>query len=58
MESILNEGKQMTEKLVKQSTGASSAGAVWNAIDWQAVKAQVNRLQTRIAKATRRTTLG
>ena len=53
MESILNEGKQMTENLVKQSTGASSAGAVWNTIDWQAVKAQVNRLQTRIAKATR-----
>lgn len=53
MESILNGEKQMTEKLVKQLSGASSAGAKWDAIDWQTVKAQVNRLQTRIAKATR-----
>ncbi len=53
MELTLNEEKQMTGKLVKQSTGASSAGVKWNAIDWQTVRAQVSRLQTRIAKATR-----
>ncbi len=53
MELILNEEKQMTGKLVKQSTGASSAGDVWNAINWQTVQLQVNRLQVRIAKATR-----
>ncbi len=42
----------MTEKLVKQSSGASSAGATWDAINWQTVQTQVNRLQMRIAKAT------
>jgi len=53
MELILNEEKQMSEKLVKQSSGASSAGAKWDAINWQTIKTQVNRLQMRIAKATR-----
>ncbi len=32
-------------------TGASSSSAVWNSIDWQTAKAEVHRLQIRIAKA-------
>ena len=43
----------MTGKLIKQLPGASSAGAVWDAIKWQIVQTQVKRLQVRIAKATR-----
>ena len=35
------------------SIGASSAALTWDAIDWQAIKKQVRRLQMRIAKATR-----
>lgn len=34
-------------------TGASSTGARWNFIDWELISSQVNRLQMRIAKATR-----
>lgn len=46
-------GKQMTG-LIILSTGAPVAGADdWNAINWQAVKANVRRLQIRIAKAYR-----
>jgi len=33
--------------------GAPLAWATWSVIDWQTVEAQVNRLQVRIAKATR-----
>jgi RNA-directed DNA polymerase len=34
-------------------TGAPSATAEWNSIDWKAAKAEVFRLQMRIAKAVR-----
>jgi len=34
-------------------TGASSAEAEWNSIDWDSIEAEVRRLQIRIAKATR-----
>lgn len=33
-------------------TGASSSKALWDSIDWDTVKAEVRRLQIRIAKAT------
>ncbi len=33
--------------------GASSKVESWDAIDWRAIKQQVQRLQMRIAKATR-----
>lgn len=39
--------------LAQPSTGASLASTSWKAIDWQAAKEHVRRLQMRIAKATR-----
>ena len=33
--------------------GASSASSSWDAIDWRTIKKNVQRLQVRIAKATR-----
>ena len=33
--------------------GASSKAVQWNAINWHSIKRQVQRLQKRIAKATR-----
>jgi len=38
---------------VKPLIGASSKVASWDAIDWRAIKQQVQRLQMRIAKAAR-----
>ncbi|CAB3810465.1 reverse transcriptase N-terminal domain-containing protein [Paraburkholderia fynbosensis] len=38
---------------VKPLFGASSKVASWDAIDWHAIKQQVQRLQMRIAKAAR-----
>ena len=38
--------------LASPSTGASLTEASWNAINWQAAKLHVRRLQMRIAKAT------
>jgi hypothetical protein len=38
---------------VPLSLGASSTIANWDAIDWQPIKANVRRLQMRIAKAVR-----
>src|SRR5260370_32141699 len=47
-------GKQMTEELKKDSTGAPFHGATdWHAIDWKSVSCNVRRLQTRIVKATK-----
>jgi hypothetical protein len=37
----------------KPLTGASSAAAQWNTIDWRNTEAEVHRLQIRIAKAIR-----
>jgi len=47
----LHEEKQMTAQGIPYA-GASSAGLIWDAIDWQPVKQHVRRLQVRIAKAT------
>ena len=41
-------------KAAQAKFGASSANkATWDSIDWKKVKLEVNRLQMRIAKATR-----
>ena len=37
----------------KPLIGASSEAANWDAIDWRAIEQQMQRLQMRIAKATR-----
>jgi hypothetical protein len=42
--------------VAKPLTGASSAAAKWNTIDWGNTKAEVHRLQMRIAKAISQTT--
>jgi len=52
LENRLNEGKQMTE-MVLSSSGAPATGLIWNDINWNQIKYQVNRLQMRIAKAFR-----
>jgi RNA-directed DNA polymerase len=52
LENRQHEEKQMTTT-ASPSIGASSAALTWDAIDWQAIKKQVRRLQMRIAKATR-----
>jgi len=44
--------KQMTA-VIQLLTGASPSRLIWDSIDWEAVKAQVFRLQMRIAKAVR-----
>jgi N-terminal domain of reverse transcriptase len=47
-------GKQMTEELQEISTGAPFQRVTgWHAIDWQSVRCNVRRLQTRIVKATK-----
>jgi RNA-directed DNA polymerase len=46
------EEKQMTTT-AKPLIGASSKAAQWNAVEWQPLGRQVQRLQMRIAKATR-----
>jgi RNA-directed DNA polymerase len=43
----------MTTLATSPVIGASLADASWNAINWQAAKTHVQRLQMRIAKATR-----
>jgi len=43
----------MTTTANRPLLGASSKAAQWNAIDWHAIERQVQRLQMRIAKATR-----
>jgi RNA-directed DNA polymerase len=52
LENQLHEEKQMTA-MAKPSTGASSPTATWHSIHWKTAEASVNRLQMRIAKATR-----
>jgi len=47
----LHEEKQMTAQGIPYA-GASSAGLIWDAIDWQLIEQHVRRLQMRIAKAT------
>lgn len=39
--------------VAKPLTGALSSAALWNSINWENIKAEVNRLQMRIAKAIR-----
>jgi len=43
----------MTTTANRSLLGASSKAAQWNAIDWHVIERQVQRLQMRIAKATR-----
>lgn len=43
----------MTATANKPLSGAASKAAQWDAVNWQAIEQQVQRLQTRIAKATR-----
>lgn len=51
LENHLHEEKQMTVA-VNSGTGASSAGSIWDAIDWHLIEQHVRRLQMRIAEAT------
>src|SRR3989440_11819355 len=53
LDQTTKKGKQMTEELKDVSTGAPFQGVTdWHAIDWKSVSRNVNRLQTRIVKAT------
>jgi hypothetical protein len=55
-ENLLNrdeEERQMTTAVNKPLLGASSKAVQWSAIHWRATARQVQRLQKRIAKATR-----
>jgi RNA-directed DNA polymerase len=50
---IVNEEEKQMTTAVKPLIGASSKAAEWDAINWRIIKRQVQRLQRRIAKATR-----